>query len=257
MDEKDLTIERRSKIIEQINREGQVQVLVLSKIFRVSPVTIRNDLSHLEQKNLLIRTRGGAIRPQQVAIDYKLNLKAKKHFPEKQSIGKNAAKLINEGETIILDSGTTTMEIAKNLNNFKDLTVITNALNIARQLAEYPSIRVIIPGGILRKNALSMVGPMAESTIQNYFCDKLFLGVDGIDIKYGISTPNVEEAYLNKIMIKISKKSFVVADSSKFTKRSFALIAPLSDINTVITDKHVPQEEKDALENLGIDVIIA
>lgn len=255
--EKDLTIQRRAKILEQIERDGQVQVLSLSKIFRVSAVTIRNDLSQLEQKNLLIRTRGGAIRPQRVAIDYKLNLKAKKHFREKQAIGRKAAELINDGETIILDSGTTTMEIAKNLGDFKELTVITNALNIARQLADFNNIRIIIPGGILRKNALSLVGSIAETTIKNYFCDKLFLGVDGIDARYGISTPNAEEAHLNNIMIQISKKAFVVADSSKFTRRSFALIAPMSSVHAVITDKNIPQDQKEQLQNTGVDVIIA
>ncbi len=255
--DRDLTVQRRAKILELIESEGQVQVLRLSKMFRVSTVTIRNDLDHLEKKNLLIRTRGGAIRPQRVGIDFKLNEKAQKHFKEKQAIGRKAAELIQDGDTIILDSGTTTMEIAKNLGNFKNLTVITNALNIAQQLADFTNIRVLVPGGILRKNALSLVGPMAETAIRNYFCDKLFLGVDGIDAQYGISTPNVEEAYLNRIMIDISREVFVVTDSSKFNKRSFALIAPMAKVNGVITDAHIPEAEKERIEKQGIQVIIA
>jgi len=149
------------------------------------------------------------------------------------------------------------MEIAKNLGHFKDLTVITNALNIARQLAEYPNIRVIIPGGILRKNALSMVGPTAESAIRNYFCDKLFLGVDGIDAQYGISTPNVEEAHLNRVMIEISREVIVVTDSSKFTRRSFAFIAPMDKVHMVITDHSIPDSEKERLENAGVELVVA
>jgi DeoR family transcriptional regulator of aga operon len=254
--DKDLTIERRAKILEMLERDGQVQVLTLSKMFDVSPVTIRNDLAQLEQKNMLIRTRGGAIRPHRVGIDFKLNEKAKKHFKEKQAIGRKAAELIREGDTIILDSGTTTMEIAKNLCDFKELTVITNALNIAQQLADCKNIRVIVPGGILRKNALSLVGPMAESAIRNYYCDKFFLGVDGIDASYGVSTPNAEEAYLNRIMIELARETFVVTDSSKFKKRSFAFIAPMKKIHFVITDKNIPEDELETLTKSGIQVIL-
>ncbi len=254
--EKDLTIQRRAKIIKMLEQEGQVQVPTLSRLFNVSPVTIRNDLAQLEQKNMLIRTRGGAIRPQRVGIDFKLNEKAKKHFKEKQAIGRKAAELIQDGDTIILDSGTTTMEIAKNLCDFQNLTVITNALNIAQQLADCKNIRVIVPGGILRKNALSLVGPMAESAIRNYYCDKFFLGVDGIDAQYGVSTPNAEEAYLNRIMIELARETFVVTDSSKFKKRSFAFIAPMSKIHYVITDKNIPEDEKANLEKAGLQVIL-
>ncbi|MHB2147955.1 transcriptional repressor AgaR [Calditrichota bacterium LG25] len=254
--DREMTVQRRARILELIEREGQVQVATLSKAFRVSSVTIRNDLSHLEKKNLLIRTRGGAIRPQRVAVDFKITEKAQKHFKEKQAIGRKAAELIQEGDTIILDSGTTTQEIAKNLGHFKELTVITNALNIAHLLADYTNIRVLVPGGILRKNALSLVGPMAESAIKNYYCDKLFLGVDGIDARFGISTPNVEEAYLNRIMISVSREVYVVTDSSKFNKRSFAFIAPMEKINAVITDQNIPPQEREKLEKLGLQVIL-
>ncbi len=250
-----LTVQRRARILEMLEKEGQVQVEQLRQAFNVSAVTIRNDLAHLEKKNLLIRTRGGAIRPQRVAVDFKLTEKAQKHFKEKQVIGRKAAELIQDGDTIILDSGTTTLEIAKNLAHFNELTVITNAINIAHLLANYQNIRVIVPGGILRKNALSLVGPMAEQAIQNYYCDKLFLGVDGIEADFGISTPNIEEAYLNRIMISISREVFVVTDSSKFNKRSFAFIAPMSNIHYVITDKNIPQEEKAKLEKAGVQVI--
>ena len=255
--DREMTVQRRAKILELIEQQGQVQVSALSNAFKVSSVTIRNDLAHLEKKNLLIRTRGGAIRPQRVAVDFKITEKAKKHFREKQAIGRKASELIQDGDTIILDSGTTTLEIAKNLGHFRELTVITNALNIAHLLADFQNIRVIVPGGILRKNALSLVGPTAESAIKNYFCDKLFLGVDGIDADFGISTPNVEEAYLNRIMIEISREVFVVTDSSKFNKRSFAFIAPMNQIHTVITDRNIPATEKEKMEKIGAQVIVA
>lgn len=252
-----IILERRAGILELIESTGQVKVNELSKLFNVSEVTIRNDLSQLEQKGLLIRARGGAIRSQGVGMDYALTIKAKKHFEEKKAIGKKATELIQDGDTIFLDSGTTTMEIAKHLGKFKELTIITNALNIARQLVEYPNFKIIVPGGILRPNSLSMVGPTAETALRNYYSDKLFLGVDGIDALYGISTPNVEEAHLNRVMIELSNEVFVVTDSSKFNRRSLAFIAPMEKINTVITDKAIPSDEKERLENKDINLILA
>lgn len=249
-------LERRSSILELIESTGQVKVNELCKHFKVSEVTIRNDLSQLEQKGLLIRARGGAIRAQGVSIDIALNVKAKKQLEEKRTIGKKAAELIQEGDTIILDSGTTTMEIAINLTRFNELTVITNALNIAQQLAKNPGFKIIVPGGILRPKALSMVGPTSETAIQDYYCDKLFLGVDGIDSQYGISTPNEEEAHLNRKMMEISKEVFVATDSSKFNQRSLALIAPMNQINSVITDKNLPKNEQEKLTNMGIKLFI-
>lgn len=251
-----IVLDRRARVLDLLETQGQVKVAELSKMFKVSEVTIRNDLTQLEKKGLLIRARGGAIRSQGVGVDYALNVKAKKFFKEKRAIGLKAAELVNEGDTIILDSGSTTMEIARNLGHFRELTVITNALNIARQLAEFPNIKIIMPGGILRKKALAMVGPSAETAIRNYFCDKLFLGVDGIDPHYGISTPNVEEAHLNRIMIEISREVIVVTDSSKFGKRSLALITPMNKVHTVITDSGISRDDITSLTNAGVHVIV-
>ncbi len=255
-DNKDITIDRRSKILEILENKSNVYVKDLSKQFNVSEVTIRNDLDQLEKKHLLIRAHGGAMKIKQVGIDHKLSVKSQRYSKEKQAIGKKGAELINEGETIIIDSGTTTLELAKNLNTLNELTVITNSLSIASQLSDKKNIRVIIPGGYLRHNSLSLVGSIAEQSIQNYFCDKIFLGVDGIDSKYGISTPNIEEAQLNKAMINISREIIVLTDSSKFTNRSFVNIAPILKINTIITDIGIPHDEKIAIENLGINLLL-
>ena len=198
---KDVTADRRAKIIDQIEKIGIVKVTDLSKKLGVSDVTIRNDLVQLEKKNLLIRAHGGAMKFLRVGVDFELDIKAKKHLNEKEKIGKKAAELIKDGDTIILDSGTTTMLIAKYASHINDLTVITNSLNIAGQLVDFHNIKVIMPGGNLRRKSLSLIGPIAENSIKNYYCDKVFLGVDGIDTNYGISTPNSEEAYLNNIMI--------------------------------------------------------
>jgi DeoR family transcriptional regulator of aga operon len=205
---------------------------------------------------MLIRARGGAIKIDRVGLDFTLSDKNKQHFEEKKRIGKAAAGLVEDGDTIILDSGTTTMEIARNLLNINNLTVITNALNIANQLADHQKANVIIPGGFLRKNSLSLVGGAAEENFKNYFCDRLFLAVDGFNTTHGLSTPNVEEAHLNRVMIEISKQVIVVADSSKFHKRSFAFISPITDVDVVVTDSEIPAEDRKKLENAGVKLII-
>lgn len=251
------TVERRVSIMDKLEKDGQVDVNALSRELGVSEVTIRNDLSKLEQKNMLVRARGGAFKVERVGEDFDLTAKKGQHYEEKKRIGKAAAALIQDGDTIILDSGTTTMEISKHLSKMADLTVITNALNVASQLAENKKTNIIIPGGFLRKTSLSLVGATAEESFKNYFCDKLFLAVDGFNTVHGLSTPNVEEAHLNRIMIKIAKQVIVVTDSSKFNKRSFAFIAPISAVDIVITDEGVSAEDRKNLENSGIKVIIA
>jgi DeoR family transcriptional regulator of aga operon len=148
------------------------------------------------------------------------------------------------------------MEIAKNLDKFSDLTVITNALNVAGYLSRLNNIKIIMPGGFLRQSSLSLVGTSAEQNLRNFYCDKLFMGVDGIDCKHGLFTPNVEEAHINRVMIDISHEVFVVTDSSKFLRRSFAFIAPIDQIDSIITDSAIPQDSKRQLNELGKNVVL-
>ncbi|HPE74901.1 MAG TPA: transcriptional repressor AgaR [Draconibacterium sp.] len=253
------TVSRRSKILEELELKGQVLVRELSKLFNISEVTIRNDLAHLEKQNMLIRARGGAIKIKyhMMGIDSSISDKQKEYLKEKQLITKEAIKLIEDGDTIVLDSGTTTTEIAKNLGQFNNLTIITNALNIASILSEYEGFNVFMPGGILRKKSLSLVGVLADESFEKFYCDKLFLGADGFDTTHGLSTPNSEEAHLNQIMIKIAKKVIVVADSRKFERRRFAFIGPISVVNVVITDSGIKDDDKNRLEKSGVQVIIA
>lgn len=253
------TVSRRAKILEELDSKGQVAVTELSKLFNISEVTIRNDLDHLEKQNMLIRARGGAIKIkfQRMGFDLSISDKQKEFLKEKQLIAKEAIKLIEEGDTIVLDSGTTATEIAKNLGQFTNLTIITNALNIASILSEYEGINIFMPGGSLRKKSLSLVGVLADENFEKFYCDKLFLGADGFDTTHGLSTPNSEEAHLNQIMMKIARKVIVVADSRKFERRRFAFIGPISDVDVVITDSGIKEEDKSRLERSGVEVIVA
>ncbi|MGQ1889224.1 transcriptional repressor AgaR [Thermophagus sp. OGC60D27] len=254
-----LTPERRNYILKQISDTGSIKVKEVSSKFNVSEVTVRKDLEVLEKKNLLLRVRGGAIKLNYTPAeeDSPITEKQQKNYREKQLIGKAAVSLIKENDTIILDSGTTTLEIAKNLQKFNKLSIITNALNIAMVLNEYKRFQVIIPGGYLREKSASLVGPIAESFLKNFYCDKLFLGIDSFNLERGVSTPNLEEASMNQMMISIAKEVIAVFDSSKFNRGSFAFIAPVNKINTVITDAGVDPHTKEELERLGVKVIIA
>lgn len=252
------TVTRRNEIIDLINVKGQVFVEELSKQFDVSEVTIRNDLDQLEVKNMLVRARGGAIKSEgRVGLDYKLSEKDKLQLSQKIKIGKKAAKLIKESEIILIDSGTTTAELAKNLKDFSELTVITNALNIALLLSDSNNINLTIPGGYLRRNSQSLVGPMAEMGLKNFYVDKAFLAVDGLDPKLGLYTPNIEEAHLNRQMIEIANEVILLCDSSKLRRKSFAHICPVSSIDIIITDEDIHKDDLKQLEESGVKVIIA
>ncbi len=257
MGNKKSTVERRAIIINQLEQNGKVDVRELSKMFSVSEVTVRNDLAQLEKKNVLIRARGGAIKMDPVGIDYHISEKDKINIKAKQLIGTKAAQFVKNGDTIMIDSGTTSMELARNLDANLELTVITNALNVANQFYKNDNIQVIIPGGMLRNKSFSLIGSAAEKSLRNYFCDKLFLGVDGLDIANGLSTPNIEEAHFNTTMIEMSHQIIVLADSSKIGKRSLAFICPISKIDILITDSGLTNEQKTALENIGVKVVIA
>jgi DeoR family transcriptional regulator of aga operon len=259
MNNEHTTVERRMKIMQMLSEKNQVFVNDLSRIFGVSEVTIRNDLKQLEDKKHLIRARGGAMGINHtVSMDLHLSEKNKLNLSEKSIIGKAAAKLIEDSNTIFIDSGTTTMEIVKNLSpDLKNVTIITNALNIANQLISFPNINLIIPGGVLRKNSLSLIGILAERNLMNFFVDKAFIGVDGFDTMNGISTPILEEAYLDQLIIERAHEVIVVADSTKFLRKSLALICKLDKISTVITDSGISEKDKMRLEEAKIKVILA
>ncbi len=250
------TLKRRSTILDLLEKQGDISVVSLSRMFKVSEVTIRNDLAKLEEKSLLIRTRGGAIKKVPITYDLSLNQRLNKNKSEKQKIGKRALEYIKNGDTIVIDSGSTTLEVAKNLNAFKDIKLITNSLPIADLAADFNGVEVIVPGGILRSEMRSLVGPMAERSLMNYHCDIAFLAVDGIEVNDGIYTPVIHEATLCRVMMQISKKVVVVCDSSKFLRKSFVKIAPITDVDIIITDAGIPPAEKARINELQVELVI-
>lgn len=249
------TVDRRDQIIQILTNEGSVKVEKLSTRFDVSAVTIRNDLEFLEQKGIVHRTYGGALLRNNVYNDPSLEEKQKLHSDEKQRIGMEAAGMIQDGDTILLDSGTTTREIAIRIKDRTNLTVMTNAINIALELAGIPEIRVMLTGGVLREKSYSLVGPEAESTMRNYYFDKLFLGVDGLDLEYGLTTSHPQEAQLNRLMVERANQVIAVTDSSKFGRHSFSFICGLSPIATLITDTNLTREYESELTKQNIKVV--
>jgi len=251
-----LNEERRRSILEVLNRNGRVFVKELADQFNTSQVTIRKDLESLHEQNHLHRTHGGALPCREGALeDPTLREKEQLHRKEKLHIATAAARMVNEGQVVILDSGTTTTAIARALRVFKKLTVVTNAVNIAVELAGTP-IDVILTGGTLRKNSFSLVGPIAEETLTHLNSDILFLGVDGFDVRHGLSTPNLLESKVNRMMAQIAKRTVAVCDSSKFGRRSLSLIIETSAVQQVITDRGISKSDLRVLKEAGVEVTI-
>jgi DeoR family transcriptional regulator of aga operon len=246
--------ERRRRICELLRAEGRVTVEALAARFGTSQVTIRADLSTLESAGALTRTHGGALSVPEA--DQPLNVKQLLHRAQKLRIAAAAAALIREGETIVLDSGTTTAEIARRIRTLelKSINVITNALNIAALLINVPSVRLIVPGGILRRESNSLSGPMAETALSSLQANRLYLGADAVDPHLGVMTPHLAEAELNAKMIAISQQVVVVADSSKFMRRNISLIARIEQLHLLITDRDAPAEAVEQLRQRGVGV---
>ena len=243
-----LTEQRRRNVLDLVDQEGQVTVADLVKRFSISA---------LASIGALVRSHGGAVRSLEATQDYPLRTKETLHHEEKIRIGRAAAELIQPGETVILDSGTTTAEIARHLKRMKtpSLTVITNALNIAVELADLSGFSVIMIGGLLRPVACSFVGPHAEAMLNEFHADRLFLAVDGFDLENGPSTPDLLEAQLNNVMIRSAREVNVVTDFSKLGRRSVSRIGPYDKIQRLITDNRAPQEFTAGLRKRGIEVI--
>jgi DeoR family transcriptional regulator of aga operon len=253
-----LVEERRRLIVELVEQQGRATVEELATRFGTSTVTIRADLDALARSSAIARSHGGALPVAPATNDTPLNIKETRWHAQKLRIGQAAAKMIQDGETIILDSGSTTVEIARQIRQmkFESLTVITNALNIAMELTGMPQVRVMMLGGLLRQTSYSLVGPDAEQALAKLSADRLFLGVDGLDPEVGVTTPDPLEAALNALMIRVSRQTIAVLDASKLGQRSLSVITPLKNLDMVISDSSAPTETVEALRDAGVQVVL-
>lgn len=249
-------LQRRDQILHHIQEHGRGVVNDFAKKYQVSTVTIRNDLNYLEKKSCIVRCYGGATLNEQFAFDRPLKDKGQINSQIKIKLAAKAAELIQDGDSIILDSGSTAEQIAKQITHKKRLIVMTNAINTAYFLTNHDEIEVMVTGGRVRKNSFSLHGDIAESQLEQFRFDKLFLGVDGFELESGITTPHSGEAQVNRKMCQVANKIIVVTDSSKFTRKSFCLITPANQIDVLITDNGIPASYQSSLIEMGVEVII-
>ncbi len=248
---------RHQEILSYLEQDGQVSVQKLSELLKVSLVTIRKDLSFLEEKGYLYRTHGGASKKPRYAFEKNVSDKELINVAQKKSIVKKALKYIKNNDFLILGSGTTIHYLARIIDRFDNLTVLTSSLGVSLELCKTANVHAIQLGGEVRKSSTSTIGAFAESILKDFSCNKLFLGVDGIDVEFGISTSNAAEAHLNRIMIEQAEQVFVLADSSKINKKGFGKICHIKHIDYLITDSNIDNEDLKRIEEAGVNVVVA
>jgi len=251
-----LALDRRARIVELAAQNGSVRVQELSEMFRVSEVTIRNDLDLLTKQGLLVRDRGGAVANTRSSLFVAFAQRANQYQDEKRRIGQAAARLVKPGETVIMDAGTTVIQMAKSLNHDLMLTVITNALNVASEVGTLPNAHVILLGGSLIRETVSTVGPQAERDLHNVIAQKTFLGAHSIDREWGPTDTSIEVAHVKRVMAQVAREVILLADSSKWDRIAFARTVPWSGVHVMITDSNLPEEAQKTVKGLGIDLIV-
>lgn len=247
---------RQMEILALLNRDGAVSVTDLARKLKVSPVTIRRDLESMERAGLLIRSHGGATTPTTPQQEPPYYVREREHAEEKSILAKKAAEYIKDGDSIIINAGTTMHELAGELKRYKDLQVVTNGLTIAAELVHSEGVQAILIGGVLRRETLATVGPLAEESMRDIYVAKAFLGVNGVSIDHGISMYSQIEAQINKVFVHSAREVTVVVDSSKFGAPSLSRIAPITDIHRIITDSKINPGIRRHLEEAGLEVVV-
>ncbi|PXV93685.1 DeoR family transcriptional regulator [Lachnotalea glycerini] len=250
-----LAIERKNEILAILQKEQRVLVAELSQKYNVTEETIRRDLEKLEKEGFVKKTYGGAVLNSNTNLDLPLRIREKTNKKEKQIIAKIVAELIEEGETIMLDSSSTSLMVAKNLKQIRKLTVITNSVEVLIEFAGNKGINVISTGGMLRESSLSLVGKTAERTLMNFNVDKAVISCKGIDLDKGITESNESEAEIKSIMRKCAKTTILAIDNSKFDNISFIKVGDLNKNDIVITDKMLQDKWNQYFEEREIKVI--
>jgi DeoR family transcriptional regulator of aga operon len=245
--------ERLSAILEQLSADGTVTVVEIARALDVSPATVRRDLHLLEDQRMLERTHGGAV-PHGVLYELPLRYKSARQPEQKRRIAHEAASRVLDGWAIGLTGGTTTTEVARALVDRPRLTIVTNALNIAAEIAVRPNLKLVVTGGVVRPESYELVGPIAEASLQGLNLDMAFLSVDGISSKAGLTTHHETEAGSDRALMARAERTIVVADSSKLATTAFARICDLSDVDELITDDGADPAEVAAIREAGVAV---
>lgn len=237
-----LKVQRQAQIRRMVDENGQVTVTELIPVFNVSEATIRRDLEECSDRGWVRRTHGGAVKVERALKEPPILERVNKNKDAKARIGKKAAQMIQEGETIFLGSGTTVLEIARNLPVDISLTVITNSLLLISEIVERPNIEIIIIGGMLRKTELSMVGDVANQSVREFRADRVFMGIHAIDTTHGFTNDFLPEAFVDREILKIAPEIVFVADHSKFSKVSSVFVTSATDVDVIITDVDTPED---------------
>lgn len=248
--------ERQAIIMNLLIHRDSILVSDLAEQLNVSSVTIRKDLTELEREKKLYRNHGKAILIDPYSENKNVSEKERLRVEEKRIIGTAAAAIIKPRDSILIASGTTMHALARDIQTSDRLTVITASLEVASILSKEKDIDIIQLGGLLRHSSLSVVGKYAEEALRDFSCNKLFLGVDGIDLDFGITTTDMMEAALNRKMIQAAQKTIVLADSSKFGRRGFCKIADMEEVDQIITDSGISTSTAQTIEEMGIELTI-
>jgi len=253
-----LNVERRQLIVAFIEKNGGATVAELKERFRVSDVTVRRDLTQLSKQGYIERGHGGAVprrfRRSQGLPELPVLERAHLMVAEKRRIGEAAARYVEDGDVVLISGGSTTAEMVPYLSGRRELTVATNALNIASLLTPYQNIRTVITGGVLRHSELSMLGPLAEDALGNLRVDKLFMGSPAIHVDYGLSADDTTEVQSDRNIMAAAREVIVLADHTKFGKIAMMRVAPIVQVRRLITDSGIPGSTLAALREVGIEV---
>jgi DeoR/GlpR family transcriptional regulator of sugar metabolism len=249
--------DRHTFILRQIEDRGSVSVVDLASQLGVSEMTIRRDLTDLEKEGGIRRVHGGAVGARGRSYEPPLILREAENQDAKVRIGKMAASLVAEGDSIALDIGSTTLEIARHLVGRRNLTVVTSSLHIATLIYTEPEIRLILTGGIVRHGESSMIGDLARHAYQALHVDRLFLAVAAVDAEAGLTEYNWDDALVKQAMIESAKEVILVADSSKFDRVAFARVAPLGAVHQIVTDRAPSGALSAALQRSGTRIRLA
>lgn len=250
------TEERRRRIVELIHERKKLTVNELCHLLNVSQATIRTDLRELDRDGLLVRAHGGALEKSRAGFEQVSSKRGAQNLSAKRAIGSEAAKLVHDGDTVLIDTGTTTFELARLLASRRGVTVVTNDIEIARTLEEAPRVEIVLLGGRLRKGYHCTVGVAPQRMADGFRVDKAFMATNSLSVAGGAATPDLQQAETKKAMIAIARKVILLCDSSKLGNQSFARFANLEEIDTLVTER-IEEEDRLTFEEHGIQVFVA